>query len=99
MRRRRAQSFAAAALCVLRRRERDSLARRRFWTFPVACACVCCSIGEERCVSCVLVVWRGHICFARMQCVLLVNCHGFRIVLSSRAATLEMLCIVERMRE
>lgn len=82
-------------MCVLRR-ERGSLARRRFWTFPVVCACVV--VLAKSVVLCVLVVWRGHICFARMHSALLVNCHGFRSMLSSQADTFDTLCTLERMR-
>lgn len=78
-------------MCVLRRERSGSLARRRSWTFPVVCACVRCSIAEERCVVCVGSVARPYLLRARMQCALLVNCHGFRSMLSSRATVLEMV--------
>lgn len=58
------------------------------------CVRACVVVLAKNVVSCVLVVWRGHICFARMQCMrLLVNCHGFRSGMSLRAATLEMVSV------
>lgn len=65
-----------------------------------SCVRACVVVLAKSVVLCVCVgsVARPYLLRARMQCALLVNCHGFRSVLSSRVTVLEMLCTLERMR-
>lgn len=87
---RRASQQRCACLAESAAASRGSLARWRSWTFPIVRACVVVLAKSVVLCVCVGSVARPYLLRARMQCALLVNCHGFRSVLS-RATVLEMV--------